>query len=202
MPARTTQGAAARDVEVVSPDLGLQAWRAFLHAHAAVTDRLAAELESAHGLSLAHYDVLIQLANAPRRRLRMRGLAEAVLLSRSGLTRLIDRMELEGLVQREPCLGDARGVETVLTDAGLAVLIRAAPTHLAGVGRHVTALLTQAELQLLATVMARLATAAGRPVTGPTRGDPSSNSPESAPARGAGRCRPGPVTRGRPEPVV
>lgn len=144
--------------------LGLAAWRAFLHAHAAVSDQLGAELEAAHHLPLPWYDVLVQLAEVPARRLRMRELAAAVLLSRSGLTRLVDRLEREGLVRREQCVGDARGVETVLTEAGLSRLRQAAPTHLDGIARHVTGLLTAAELGVVADALGRIAAAGGRPV--------------------------------------
>lgn len=145
-------------------EAGLRAWRAFLHAYAGVFDRLSEELENTHGLSPAYYDVLLQLATAPGRRLRMRELAAAVLLSRSGLTRLVDRMAADGLVRREACSGDARGVETVLTDTGLARLRQAAPTHLAGIAAHVTDLLDESELAVLERLLSRLARAAGRPV--------------------------------------
>ena len=79
------------------------AWRRFLRAHALVTRRLENDLMAEHQLPLACYDVLVQLVEAPDRRLRMTELAERVLLSRSGLTRLVDRLEREGLVRREAC---------------------------------------------------------------------------------------------------
>jgi DNA-binding MarR family transcriptional regulator len=84
-------------------------------------------------MSLAWYDVLLQLAEAPDRRLRMADLAARVLLSRSGLTRLVDRLQAEGLVAREPYPGDARGMYTVLTAEGLQRLRAASPIHLAGI---------------------------------------------------------------------
>ena len=84
-------------------------------------------------MPLAWYDVLLTLAQAPERRLRMAQLADRVLLSRSGLTRLVDRLEREGLVRREPSPDDARGTYTVLTAAGLRRLRGAVPLHLAGV---------------------------------------------------------------------
>ena len=80
--------------------------------------------------------MLVQLVEAPERRLRMSELAERVLLSRSGLTRLVDRLEREGLVRREACDDDARGLFTVLTDDGLARLREASPMHLRGVAEH------------------------------------------------------------------
>src|SRR5687767_3327298 len=94
----------------------LTAWRTFLRAHAQVTRRLEADLVAEHDLSLPTYDVLVQLSEAPDRRLRMTELAERVLLSRSGLTRLVDRLEREGLVHRQACPSDARGTHAVLTD--------------------------------------------------------------------------------------
>ena len=87
----------------------LGVWRAFLQAHARITRRLDEELQAAHGLSLAEYDALLQIARSPGRRVRMNVLADRVLLSRSGITRLIDRLESAGSVERVPCSSDARG---------------------------------------------------------------------------------------------
>ncbi len=137
-----------------STELG--AWRSFLRAHAQLTRTLEAELLAAHELPLPSYDVLLHLAEAPGRRLRMTELAEQVLLSRSGLTRLVDRLERDGLVERAACPNDARGTHAVLTDAGLARLRAAAPTHLAGVSRHVLDRLTPAEVAQLHTLMSKL----------------------------------------------
>lgn len=127
-PASGGQGAAD------DPRLG--AWRSFLHAHARLVRRLDEELQAAHGLSLAEYDALLQLASTPGRRLRMSVLAERVLLSRSGITRLVDRLEAAGMVERSVCATDARGAEAILTGAGLARLREASRTHLAGVQRY------------------------------------------------------------------
>ncbi len=96
----------------------LAAWRGFLRAHATVVRALEGDLQAEHDLPLASYDVLVQLSEAPDRRLRMTELADRVLLSRSGLTRLADRLEREGLLTREPCPSDARGTLAVLTEAG------------------------------------------------------------------------------------
>jgi DNA-binding MarR family transcriptional regulator len=120
---------------VTADDPRLEAWRAFIHAHARVTRRLDEELQAAHALSLAEYDALLQLANAPGRRLRMSALADRVLLSRSGITRLVDRLVAAGMVERTTCSTDARGAEAALTPAGLERLRAASVTHLAGVGR-------------------------------------------------------------------
>jgi DNA-binding MarR family transcriptional regulator len=111
----------------------LRAWRGMLRAHAALTKALDADLDSAHGLPLSSYEVLLYLADAPEQRLRMRDLAASVILSRSGLTRLADRLEREGLIRRESCSDDARGAYAVLTPAGAEMLAVARTTHLAGV---------------------------------------------------------------------
>jgi DNA-binding MarR family transcriptional regulator len=114
----------------------LTAWRRFLQAHAVLVRRLEADLLEEHQLPLASYDVLVQLVEAPERRLRMTELAQRVLISRSGLTRLVDRLEREGLVRREACDDDARGLFAVLTEDGFNRLRRAAPTHLRGVANY------------------------------------------------------------------
>jgi DNA-binding MarR family transcriptional regulator len=111
----------------------LRAWRGMLRAHAALTKALDADLEAAHGLPLSSYEVLLYLNDAPDRRMRMRDLAASVILSRSGLTRLADRLEREGLIRRESCSSDARGAYAVLTPAGAEMLAAARKTHLAGV---------------------------------------------------------------------
>jgi DNA-binding MarR family transcriptional regulator len=117
-------------------DPRLGAWRAFIHANARLLRRLDEELQAAHGVSLAEYDALLQLVNAPGRRLRMSVLADRVLLSRSGITRLVDRLEASGMVARSACATDARGAEAALTDRGLERLRAASRTHLDGVQRY------------------------------------------------------------------
>jgi DNA-binding MarR family transcriptional regulator len=116
------------------PRIGI--WRNFLIAHARIERLLDEDLRAEHDLSLAEYDALLQLAEAPGRRLRMHQLAEQVLLSRSGVTRLIDRLVTDGSVERDACLTDARGAEAVLTAAGLDRLRAASRTHLRGIGDH------------------------------------------------------------------
>lgn len=135
----------------------LASWRAFLRAHAVLTRELEAELLAAEDLSLASYDVLVQLAEAPGRWLRMTELADAVLLSRSGVTRLVDRLERGGLVSRCPVEGDGRGVAALLTENGLARLRVAARTHLAGVAQHFAARLDGDDLAALERISRRLA---------------------------------------------
>jgi DNA-binding MarR family transcriptional regulator len=134
----------------------LRAWRGFLRTHATLIRELDAELEAEHGLSLTSYDVLVQLEQAPDQRLRMRDLADAVLLSRSGLTRLVDRLVRDGMIERETCSADARGSFAVLTGRGLRVLHAARPTHLAGVRRLFIARVADDELARLGDVWDRM----------------------------------------------
>jgi DNA-binding MarR family transcriptional regulator len=111
----------------------LRAWRGMLRAHAALTKALDADLDAAHSLPLSSYEVLLYLNDADGGRMRMRDLAASVILSRSGLTRLADRLEREGLIARESCPSDARGSYAVITAAGNEKLAAARATHLAGV---------------------------------------------------------------------
>lgn len=138
-------------------DLEMAAWRSFLEAHRRVLDVLETELRDQEELPLAWYDVLVQLSESPTRSLRMQELADAVLLSKSGLTRLVDRMETAGLVQRAPCADDGRGIMAQLTDAGLERLRGAAPTHVAGVRSHFADLLRPGEAAVLAQALSRIA---------------------------------------------
>ncbi len=131
----------------------MAAWRRFLRAHALVVRRLEADLLAEHQLPLASYDVLVQLVEAPQRRLRMTRLAERVLLSRSGLTRLVDRLEREGLVRREACDSDGRGFYAVLTDAGVERLRDATPTHLRGVADYAVGRLADDEAARLDAIL-------------------------------------------------
>jgi len=134
----------------------MASWRAFLRAHATITRALETELLAEQGLSLAAYDVLVQLAEAPGRRLRMTELADAVLLSRSGVTRLVDRMERSGFVRRTRVESDGRGVAAGLTPAGLDCLRTASRTHLRGVTEHFVQRLHPDELATLERIAARL----------------------------------------------
>jgi DNA-binding MarR family transcriptional regulator len=114
-------------------DRELRAWRGMLRAHAALTKALDAQLEAAHGLPLTSYEVLMYLADAEGQRMRMCDLATTVIISRSGLTRLVDRLEREGLIERVSCSTDARGAFAKLTPAGREQLGAARATHIAGV---------------------------------------------------------------------
>nr|WP_242613073.1 MarR family transcriptional regulator [Herbihabitans rhizosphaerae] len=135
----------------------LDAWRKFLRAHARITRCLEAELLAEQGLSLGAYDVLVQLVEAPEHRLRMAELAGLVLLSRSGVTRLVDRMERDGLVVRERVDEDGRGVVARLTSTGFDTLRAASSTHLAGVTRHFVSALSEEELRVVGELCGRLA---------------------------------------------
>ena len=104
-----------------------------LRAHAELTRTLDAQLAREHKLPLSSYEVLLFLADAPEGRMRMSDLAESVLLSRSGLTRLVDRLEREGLLKRERCESDARGLFAEITPAGRELFDAARRTHLDGV---------------------------------------------------------------------
>nr|BFE83406.1 hypothetical protein GCM10020093_060070 [Planobispora longispora] len=122
---------ASESRDAISPE-ELVVWRMLQRAQVRITRLLEADLLVEHDLALASYDVLMQLSESPDRRLRMNDLAERVLLSRSGLTRLIDRLQRDGLVEREACASDARGLFAVLTDAGALRLAEATPPTCAG----------------------------------------------------------------------
>lgn len=124
----------------------LRAWQALLHTHHQVTRKLDAELRAEHGLSMLAYDVLLRLARSPDRRLRMTELAERVLMSPSGLTRVVDRLVADGVVRRGRSQDDARVMLVQLTDQGRQLLRRAARTHLRGIREHFTGRLDQDRL--------------------------------------------------------
>ena len=139
--------------------LELDAWRGMLRVHGEIVAQLDAELEREHGLPLSSYEVLIYLAGAPAGRLRMGELAASMLVSRSGLTRLVDRLERDGLVTRERCEDDARGYFAVITAEGRRRVAAARPTHLDGVRRHFLSRLTKADLRALAAAWQHLGSA-------------------------------------------
>lgn len=142
-------------------DPRLAPWRAFLLAHARVSRRLDEELRAEHDLSIAEYDALLTIADAPERRIRMRQLADEVVLSKSGVTRLIDRLVLDGLVERHACLSDARGAEAVLTAAGLSRLRSASRTHLRGIQEHFLASVGPEDAPVLERALGKVAFDAG-----------------------------------------
>ncbi|HVN51886.1 MAG TPA: MarR family transcriptional regulator [Acidimicrobiales bacterium] len=136
------------------------AWRTLLRFSVLMLDRLDADLRAAHDIGLADYEILVQLADAPGRALRMSELANLALVSRSRLTHRVDRLVDAGLVTREPCPTDRRGMFAVLSDEGMALLEAAAPTHVAGVRRYVVepldAATRHALVEELATTLAEL----------------------------------------------
>jgi DNA-binding MarR family transcriptional regulator len=131
----------------------LRAWQAFLHAHQAVTSKLDAELRAAYGLSLADYDVLLRLANAGSRGLRMTELAERVMTSPSTLTRRVDGLVGLGMVERRRFEGDSRVMLARLTTRGRELVRRAAVVHLRGIRAHFVGRLTEAQLRNVATAL-------------------------------------------------
>lgn len=144
----------ARALQLDARELG--AWRGLLRVHAAMVKALDAELEAAHDLPLSSYEVLRAVADAPEGRMRMCDLADHVLLSRSGLTRLIDRLAREGLLCRARCSSDARGAYACLTAAGREKIEAARGTHLAGVREHFLDQLDEADLEHLAAAWERV----------------------------------------------
>jgi DNA-binding MarR family transcriptional regulator len=137
-------------------DLELRAWRGLLRAQASLSKALDHQLDTEHGLPLTSYEVLVYLADAEGEKMRMCDLASSVILSRSGLTRLVDRLERDGLLVRESCASDARGAFAKLTPAGHEKLAAARATHLAGVRSLFLDHLTPEEQVLLAGVWERV----------------------------------------------
>jgi DNA-binding MarR family transcriptional regulator len=127
----------------------LRAWRGLLRVHAQLSKALDAQLDAAHGLPLTSYEVLMYLSDAEGGRMRMNDLAASVLLSRSGLTRLVDRLERDGYLERCSCAHDARGAFAVLTPAGREKLEAARETHLAGVRELFLSHFSEDELDVL-----------------------------------------------------
>lgn len=140
--------------ELTETELG--AWRGFLQVHAQLVKQLDAELESSHGVPLSSYEVLLFLSNAPDGRMRMSELAESVLLSRSGLTRLIDRLEREGLVERSACSSDKRGWFAEITAKGRERFRDARGSHLDSVRHRFLRHFSETELEQLARLWERL----------------------------------------------
>jgi DNA-binding MarR family transcriptional regulator len=134
----------------------LRAWRGLLRVHAQLSKALDAQLDAAHGLQLTSYEVLMYLSDAEGGRMRMNDLAASVLLSRSGLTRLVDRLEREGYLERCSCAHDARGAFAVLTPAGREKLDVARETHLAGVRELFLSKFCDEELDMLADAWNRV----------------------------------------------
>jgi DNA-binding MarR family transcriptional regulator len=127
-----------------------------LRAHAELTRTLDADLTREHDLPLSSYEVLLFLNDSDGGRMRMSELADSVLLSRSGLTRLVDRLERQGLLRRERCASDARGLFAEITDEGRTVFAAARKTHLDGVRRLFLDCFSRDELRTLGGLWQKL----------------------------------------------
>ena len=145
---------------VSSPPLQLEGWVAFLRAHAAITRELSAQLQREHDLTLNDYEVLLHLSHAEGGRMRRVDLAQQVVLTASGITRLLEGLERAGYVRKESCASDARVSYAALTDDGRLKLRAAAVTHLRGIDELFLSRYSGSELPTLAELLGRL------PVTG------------------------------------
>jgi DNA-binding MarR family transcriptional regulator len=131
-------------------------WRSFLDVSRLLFDQLGRQLSEDSGMSLPEYEILVQLSESPGRRMRMSQIADRVVSSRSRITHTVGRMEERGLVTREACLDDGRGVECVLTDAGFDVLESAAPGHVENVRTIMFAPLTGDDVTTLGTALTKV----------------------------------------------
>lgn len=134
----------------------LRAWSRFLRGHSALTRRVSGRLLADHGLTLNDYEVLLHLSRAPERSLRRVDLVERLLLTPSGITRLLDGLERGGLVEKATCEDDARVTYAVLTDAGYEKVHEAAGTHLEDVRAAFASRFSDEELETLASLLGRL----------------------------------------------
>jgi DNA-binding MarR family transcriptional regulator len=139
-----------------TPQTRLSSWVSFLRAHSAITRQLNADLLNAHGLTLNDYEVLLLLSKAEDKRMRRVDLAESVVLTASGITRLLDGLERAGFVEKDTCASDARVSYAKLTATGQGKLRAAAETHLRGIEELFTGRFSDGELESLALLLARL----------------------------------------------
>lgn len=135
----------------------IQAWLGLLHTHARLTRELDAELEAAHGISLSSYEVLWRVNAAGDGRMRMTELAETVLLSPSGLSRLVDRLCQEQLIERVACPGDGRAINATITDLGRTRLAAAEQTNIDGIRRRFLGHFSAGEIEQMAEFWTRVA---------------------------------------------
>ena len=162
--AETTTEQATQSAQEQTPWLTpaeMRAWRGYMDGNQRLMDVLNRELQDEHDLSLADYRILVMLSESPDGSLRMSDLADGVLSSRSRLTHQIRRMESQGIVVRDTCAEDGRGVLARITEDGRQRLTAAAPTHVAGVRKNLVDLLTPKELEVLAAVFAKVDKAIG-----------------------------------------
>jgi DNA-binding MarR family transcriptional regulator len=141
----------------------LDAWRSYLQSHAGIVRELDADLIAQHGLTVRDYEVLLYLAQAENRKLPMSALSERTMLTRSGITRLVDGLVGQGLIERVSCESDARVSYARLTDVGYTKLRDAGCTHVAGIERLFLAHFSADELEQLAGLLSRLP---GAPMSG------------------------------------
>ncbi|NHN55315.1 MarR family transcriptional regulator [Calidifontibacter sp. DB0510] len=132
------------------------AWRNYLRGARALEVRLDAELQARSGMSLAEYELLSMLSEAPSRRMRMSALADMVIQSRSRVTHTANRLQERDWVRRQPCANDGRGVELVLTAAGLAAVKDASDVHVRGVQEHLIGQLSAEEFATVGNAMAKV----------------------------------------------
>ncbi len=141
---------------ILGTEQQLEAWVSFLRAHAAITRELSVQLQREHGLTLNDYEVLLHLSRADGRRLRRVDLADRVLLTASGITRLLDGLQQAGFVCKETCASDARVSYAKLTDEGLEKLRSASETHLLGIDELFLGRYSEEERATLAGLLSRL----------------------------------------------
>jgi DNA-binding MarR family transcriptional regulator len=134
----------------------LEAWRGYLQSHASILRELDAELVAAQGMTTRDYEVLLYLAQAPERKLPMSALAESTMLTRSGITRLVDGLVAGGWIERVSCESDARVSYAKLTDVGYEKLRDAGCTHIASIQRLFLEHFTPEETEQLASLLSRL----------------------------------------------
>jgi DNA-binding MarR family transcriptional regulator len=139
-----------------TPPQRLASWVSFLQSHAAITRELSAQLQHEHGLTLSDYEVLLRLKNAEGGRMRRVDLANEVLLTASGITRLLEGLERAGYVCKETCASDARVSYAKITDEGMALFKAASETHLRGVDELFVSRYSGSELATLAELLGRL----------------------------------------------
>ena len=149
-----------KSMSKVVDDMHLAAWRNFLTAHATVTDVIDHELVAAQRVPLHWYDVLIELVEAPDNRLRLHELAQKVVLSRSGLTRLLDKLENAGLLERQAATTDRRGAFAVLTEAGKEAVRQAWPVYAQAIAHYFALHMNEDEARIVRDVLNRIINAA------------------------------------------
>ncbi len=156
-PADSVQADTRADLDAATQTRWLEpaeqhAWRTFITGVTALFERLDRELREQHDVSLAEYEIMVRLSEAPRRRVRMAELAASMSHSRSRTTHTVARMEQDGIVERLACPSDGRGVMAVLTESGWERLVSASHTHVRGVRAHLVDVCDPADLRALGRV--------------------------------------------------